>query len=60
MAYENTMAIVETTAGPQQMVIGSLVKVGEAWRLLDAPRPVSDGTAVTKAGCFSRPVAAIG
>ena len=52
LAYENAMAVVETESGPQQLMVGTLVKVGEAWRLLDVPRLVSDGTTVSENGLF--------
>ncbi len=52
LAYENAMAVVETGAGPQQLMIGTLVRVGETWRLLDVPRLVSDGTTLSENGLF--------
>ncbi|MDZ4847996.1 MAG: redoxin family protein [Pirellulaceae bacterium] len=52
LAYENVMAVVDTSNGPQQMLIGTLVKVNENWRMLDVPKLVSDGTAVTENGLF--------
>lgn len=52
LAYENVMAVVETRDGPQQLMIGTLVKVGESWRLLDVPRVVSDGTSISENGLF--------
>ena len=52
LAYENVMAVVETATGPQQLMVGTLVKVGETWRLLDVPRLVSDGTSVSENGLF--------
>ncbi len=41
--YENVVAIVET--GPQhgQVQIGTLVQVGNVWRVIDVPHPVSEG-----------------
>ncbi len=52
LAYENAMAVVDTSAGPQQLMVGTLVKVGETWRLLDVPKLVSEGTAISENGLF--------
>jgi thiol-disulfide isomerase/thioredoxin len=42
--YENIVAMTETDGQAGQIVIGSLVKVGDAWRLVDAPSlPAANG-----------------
>jgi thiol-disulfide isomerase/thioredoxin len=38
VAYDNVVALVESQEGNGQVVIGSLVKCGEAWRPVDAPQ----------------------
>ncbi len=35
--YENVVAMVETSGKPQQIPIGTLVKVGDGWRIVDLP-----------------------
>ena len=41
--YENVVAVVETDGKHNQLQIGTLVRVGDAWRLIDVPRAVADG-----------------
>jgi thiol-disulfide isomerase/thioredoxin len=52
VAYENAIAVVETTAGPQQVMIGTLVKSGDCWRLIDVPRLATDGATMNEGGIF--------
>ncbi|HEX5443881.1 MAG TPA: thioredoxin, partial [Pirellulales bacterium] len=35
--YENVMAMVETEGKPQPLTVGTLVRVGDTWRLIDLP-----------------------
>jgi thiol-disulfide isomerase/thioredoxin len=35
--YENVMAMVETGGKPQPLTVGTLVRVGDTWRLVDLP-----------------------
>ena len=42
--YENVVAIVRTAQKHDQVQIGTLVEVGDVWRVIDIPQPVSDGT----------------
>ncbi len=37
VVYENVVAIVETEGKDAQVLIGTMIKVGECWRLIDAP-----------------------
>lgn len=41
--YENVIAIVQTGGEHGQVQIGTLVRVGDVWRVIDAPQPVTDG-----------------
>jgi hypothetical protein len=41
--YENVVAIVQTGQQHGQVQIGTLVNVGDVWRVIDVPQPVSDG-----------------
>ena len=36
--YENVMAMIETDGKPQAIGVGTMVRVGDAWRLIDAPQ----------------------
>ncbi len=37
VAYENVVAMIETDGKDSQVSVGTLVKVGDVWRLIDAP-----------------------
>src|SRR5262245_11973485 len=37
IAYENVVAMIETDGKDGQISVGTLVKVGDAWRVIDAP-----------------------
>jgi len=49
VAYDNVVALVEHKGGNGQVIVGSLVKCGDAWRPVDAPQtaggPVDGGEA---------------
>ncbi len=44
MVYENVMAMVESDGKPQAVSVGTLVRVGETWRLIDLPGLTENGT----------------
>lgn len=51
--YENTIAIVETGGRHDQVQIGTLVKVGDAWRLIGVPQSLAEGqTDLAASGFF--------
>jgi len=51
--YENVTAIVETAGKHGQVQIGTLVQVGDVWRVIDMPQPVAEGQAdATPSGFF--------
>ena len=50
--YENVVAIVESGGKHGQVQIGTLVQVGDAWRVIDLPQPVIDGQAEVTANGF--------
>lgn len=57
--YENVTAIMETGGKHGQVQIGTLVQVGDGWRLIDLPQPVVEGQADTSpAGYFFQPATA--
>jgi len=54
--YENVVAIVQTGEEHGQVQIGTLVEIGEVWRVIDVPQPISDSQSqVTSSGFFFRP-----
>ncbi|HZL90182.1 MAG TPA: redoxin family protein [Pirellulaceae bacterium] len=54
--YDNVTAVVETRAGTDdkhtQIVIGSLVRVGDGWRMIDLPRSFSSDPSAAGLGYF--------
>ena len=52
IAYENVIAIVENDGTSQQLMIGTLVQIGSAWRLADLPRTVTEGSVLADSGLF--------
>ncbi len=52
--YENVIAIVERDGKTGQVQIGTLVQVGDAWRLIDTPQLVYADTPVATTGFFFR------
>jgi len=51
IAYENVIAIVESKGANQQLLVGTIVQVGNGWRLIDAPKMV-DSNSVGDSGFF--------
>lgn len=55
VVYENVVALVETGQQSVQVLIGTLVKVGEGWRVIDVPELLVEGQArQAEAGYFFR------
>ena len=53
--YENVVAIVQTGAEHGEVQVGTLVQVGDVWRVIDVPRPISDAeTELIATGFFFR------
>ena len=50
--YENVTAIVQDDGKHGQVQIGTLVQVGDSWRLIDLPEPTDDGKADTTSSGF--------
>jgi len=56
--YENVVAIVQTGEEHGQVQIGTLVEVGDVWRVIDVPNPISQGDGqLTSSGFFFRAAA---
>lgn len=43
LVYENVVVVVETGGQHDQLQLGTLIKAGDNWRLVDLPRPVEEG-----------------
>ena len=43
--YENVIAIAESGGKHAQVLVGTLVQVGDAWRVIDLPQPMVEGQA---------------
>lgn len=53
--YENVMAVVQTGEQTGQVLIGTLVAVGDVWRVMDVPQPITAGESqVAATGFFFR------
>lgn len=55
VVYENVVAMTESGAsesGADQLLVGTLVQVGSAWRIIDAPRSVAEGAVLSEQGLF--------
>jgi thiol-disulfide isomerase/thioredoxin len=50
--YENVAAVVETGGKPSQVVVGTLIKVGDAWRVIDLPQNLDAAQSTFAAGGF--------
>lgn len=51
-AYENVLVLAKTGEKHHQVRIGTLIRVGDAWRVIDAPEPVSEGGSELASGGF--------
>jgi thiol-disulfide isomerase/thioredoxin len=45
LVYENVISMVESDGKPAQVQIGTLIQVGQGWRLVDAPAPLDESQA---------------
>ena len=51
--YENVVAIAESGGKHVQVLVGTLVQVGDAWRVIDLPQPMVEGqAAASPSGLF--------
>lgn len=58
--YENAMAIVETQGKFAAVQIGEMIRIGEVWKLTQAPQPIEgeSGSIVTAGGVLMQPLLA--
>lgn len=56
VVYENVVAMTDiegnSAAGSDQLLVGTLVQVGNSWRIIDAPRSVVEGAVLNEQGIF--------
>lgn len=55
VVYENVVAMTDTEGSGvvgDQLLVGTLVQVGQAWRVIDAPRSVVEGAVLNEQGIF--------
>jgi thiol-disulfide isomerase/thioredoxin len=50
--YENVVALVDIDSSTQQLLIGTLVQSGKAWKMIDLPRFAIDNEALADSGFF--------
>ena len=53
--YENVTAVVETGGKTGEVLVGTLVEVGDAWRVIGAPQLAADSDGKFAAGFFFQP-----
>ncbi|MCE9605001.1 MAG: redoxin family protein [Planctomycetia bacterium] len=59
LVYENIVAMFEAGGKSGQLQIGTMIKVGEGWRLIDMPERLGEGDAQLAAGYFTNQVRAV-
>lgn len=52
--YDNVAAVIATAEKPAQIALGTLIKVGETWRVVELPQVVVAGQAIEVGGLFFR------
>lgn len=52
IVYENAVALLEAKGEARQLLVGTLIKVGDAWRLVELPKAISEGSVVSDGGVF--------
>lgn len=52
IVYDNVTTVIETDGKHAQLVIGTLVKVGDAWRLFDLPKNLAGDQTAAAVGYF--------
>ncbi len=53
--YENVVAVTQTGDKHGQVQIGTLIQVGDVWRVIDVPQPLAADTQLTANGLFFQP-----
>ncbi|HVX11528.1 MAG TPA: thioredoxin-like domain-containing protein [Pirellulales bacterium] len=55
IVYENVISMVETDGKPSQVLVGTLVQVGDAWRLIDSPSLLDSKSEIAAGSPFFQP-----
>jgi thiol-disulfide isomerase/thioredoxin len=50
--YENAVAVIESEGTHDQIMLGTLIRVGDAWRMIGLPRSISDTQATAASDGF--------
>ncbi|MBN1910778.1 MAG: redoxin domain-containing protein [Pirellulales bacterium] len=53
--YENVTSIVQDSGKHAEIILGTLVKAGDTWRVVTAPRVVEEGASAMATGIFFQP-----
>ncbi|MEZ6135914.1 MAG: redoxin domain-containing protein [Pirellulaceae bacterium] len=52
VVYENAVALLEDAGEARQLLVGTIIQVGNRWRLVDLPRGISEGAVMDDSGVF--------
>lgn len=52
VVYENAVALLDDNGQAKQLLVGTLIRVGDAWRIVDLPKAISEGAVVSDGGVF--------
>ncbi|MCA9130403.1 MAG: redoxin domain-containing protein [Planctomycetales bacterium] len=52
VVYENVVALLEDEGNARQLLVGTMIQVGNTWRLVDLPKAVTDGGRVSDTNLF--------
>lgn len=55
VVYENVAAMMEVGGKTGQVQIGTMIRIGDVWRLIDVPAPVAEGEQIAAATLFFSP-----
>ncbi|MEM7475163.1 MAG: redoxin family protein [Planctomycetota bacterium] len=52
IVYENAVALLNDDGKAKQLLVGALVQVGNAWRVVELPKTISEGNVLSSEGIF--------
>jgi hypothetical protein len=55
LVYENVAAMMEVDGKTSQVQIGTMLRIGDTWRLIDVPTPIGDDKEIAAATLFFTP-----
>lgn len=53
VVYENAVALLQNGDEARQLLVGTIIQVGDTWRLVDLPKAISEGSVVSDGVFFS-------